>query len=147
MLEPIESEQQTPEKKNGGARPGAGRPLGSKNTSKTHEIREALFAAAENSHHRKGSLMTYLTYIADEYPGLYCSLLGKFIPHQISTRNEATLSVIYHDVAEVKKAMADSGFAPTQIEQLQALLPVDDNILDVEANEVTHEQRDEDDTR
>ncbi len=61
----------------GGARPGAGRPLGGKNKS-TLELREMILGALD-----KAGGMAYLVRQADENPAAFMTLLAKTMPKDL----------------------------------------------------------------
>ena len=63
----------------------------------TRVIKRALLLAAEKSKHSKDkSLESYLTFIADERPELFCSLLGRVIPIQAKIKTEDRFDVETH---------------------------------------------------
>jgi hypothetical protein len=48
------------------------------------------------------------------------------IPRQISMQSDTTVDLTYHSVDDVKRALEAAGMPLKQIEQLEAMLPVDD---------------------
>ena len=68
--------------KNGGARPGAGRPPGSLNKT-TVALKEAILAAGEAAGGEEG-LVGYLTRLAVENSSAYASLLAKVLPSTLA---------------------------------------------------------------
>lgn len=60
------------------------------------------------------------------------------IPRQIHTQSETTVEVTYQSVDDVKRALEEAGMPRKLIEQLAAMLPVDD-VIDIEAEGVSHE--------
>ena len=106
-------------------------------------LKEAMFEGAENSVYAKdpqdlskpGSLVQFLTWVADNRffttlannnIGVFCTLFGKMIPRQISMQSDTTVDLTYHSVDDVKRALEAAGMPLKQIEQLEAMLPVDD---------------------
>ena len=142
---PQEPEIQYEPRNWGGKRQGAGRKPLIPNDY-TREIREAMFAAAENSEYGKdpsnpnapGNLTRFFTTLANNNIGVFCMLFGKMIPRQIHTQSEGTVEVTYQSVDDVKRALEAAGMPLKLIEQLAAMLPVDD-VIDIEAEEVSHE--------
>ena len=75
----------------GGKRPGSGRKKGSPNKF-TMEIKSAIVEAFE----RKGGA-EYLMKVADEKPEVFCSLLGKVLPMQITGDGGGPLIISWGD--------------------------------------------------
>lgn len=79
----------------GGPRPGAGRKKGVPNKF-TADVKEAIIEAFENAGGVK-----YLTGVAMSDPRVFCALLGKVIPTQITGENGGPLKITWGDaVAE-----------------------------------------------
>jgi hypothetical protein len=59
--------------------PRGGRKVGQTNLL-TRVMKRALVLAAENSEHSDGSLVGYVTWIANVHPQLFCNMLGRLVP-------------------------------------------------------------------
>jgi hypothetical protein len=52
-------------------------------------MKRALILAAEQSvHSRDGTLVSYVTWIANEHPALFCSMLGRMVPMEAKIKSE-----------------------------------------------------------
>lgn len=71
----------------GGKRKGAGRPAGSRS-----KITKDVKAAIESAFHELGG-EKYLVAIAKENPGVFCTLLGKVLPKEITGADGGPLTV------------------------------------------------------
>jgi hypothetical protein len=131
------------------AMPGAGRREGSLNKF-TREMKTALLDAAILSPYAKdpddknapNSLTNYCLAMCKQFPELYFQALTRLVPKQINTslRQDTTVDITYRTMNEVKQALLDAGMAPTQIRQLEAMMPDTGKPLDDE--EAAHDEDD-----
>ena len=73
--------------KNGGARPGAGRPKGSQSKI-TVALKEAILLAGQEVGGEEG-LVGYLKMLARDNSSAYAGLLAKILPHQLASESES----------------------------------------------------------
>ncbi|WP_369722918.1 hypothetical protein AB8Z38_02320 [Bradyrhizobium sp. LLZ17] len=91
-----------------GERP-VGRAKGTQNKF-TRELKEAIITAAELSKHsKKKGLVGYVTYLADDKPGLFASLLSRLIPLQARVNVEGNVE---HTII---KAKPETNMSPQEL--------------------------------
>jgi hypothetical protein len=135
------------------AMPGAGRREGSLNKF-TREMKTALLDAAilspyakdPNDENAPNSLTNYCLAMCKQFPELYFQALTRLVPKQINTSlrqdTNTNVNVTYTTVAEVKQALLEEGMTPTQIRQLEAMMPDTGKPIDEEArDDAPHDER------
>jgi hypothetical protein len=132
------------------AMPGAGRREGSLNKI-TADLKRVIvggaidsdYGADPNDKKAPHSIENYMKNFANKHPEVYfTAAVAKLIPKVIrtSTQSETTVDITYRTVDEVKQALLDAGMAPTQIRQLEAMMPDTGKPLDDE--EAAHDEDD-----
>ena len=80
-----------------------------------------------NNKDAPASLTQYMRNIANKYPVAFFKSLARLLPQEIRTQSlsESTLEIAYafRSIEDVKVALLDAGMTPTQVRQLEALMP------------------------
>jgi hypothetical protein len=72
-------------------------------------MKVVLLEAAAQSKRGRGSLLTYLSSLADDFPQCYARLLGRLIPHDLRLKLRAELDEPLESVEDVKRKLAARG--------------------------------------